>query len=299
MNNSIYIVLLNYNGYEDTMDCIKSLEDIKYDNYNIVVVDNNSPDGSYEKLKLNLEGKHTLIRAKENGGFAKGNNIGIKYALDKGAEYILLLNNDTLVHKDFLKELIKPFNKYNNVGITTGKIYYEEDRNRFWFAGGMFNQKRFYGQHIGEGEEDRGQYDEEKQISFSTGCLMLIKREVFKKISGLSEEYFMYYEDVDFSLKVQQQGFKIYYTPKAKIYHKVSASTGGEASPFAIKWNTRNRLILLKKNKNSMKPIEYINKLCFFYLSRAIKTTIYTLQGEKEKKRALVEGMRLGIKYKV
>lgn len=292
MESLVYIILLNYKGFKDTIECVESLEKINYKNYKIVIVDNNSPDDSYKKLKATLGHKHTLIKSEENGGFAAGNNIGIKYALDNGAEYVLLLNNDTLVEKEFLSELIKPFKKDKTIGMTTGKIYYEGKRDIFWFAGGYFREDRFYGAHIGEGEKDIGQYDEEKTISFSTGCLMLINKDVFKRCGYLPEEYFMYYEDVDFCLKLRENDFNIVYTPKSKIYHKVSASTGGEASPFAIKLNTRNRKFLIEKYKNKMKYTKYIRLKSFFYVTRVMIMVKYTMKNEKEKRKALIEGLK-------
>ncbi|WP_346873624.1 glycosyltransferase family 2 protein [Clostridium sp. UBA5988] len=286
MDEKVYIVLLNYKGYEDTMDCINSLKKLTYKNYQVIIVDNASPDDSYNRLKKDIGDTYILLQSGENGGFAKGNNVGIKYALDHGGDYILLLNNDTLVEENLIEELLKPFKEKGNIGISTGKIYYEEKRDTLWFAGGEFNTKRFYGMHIGEGERDDNKYNEPKEITFSTGCLMMIKKEVFTKVGFLPEEYFMYYEDVDFSLMVQKCGYKIYYNPKAVIYHKVSASTGGEESPFAIEWNTRNRIFIMKKyNKN----------LCFFYLTRIVIILKYLLSGKRFKINPIFLGIKRGI----
>ncbi|MEG2289471.1 MAG: glycosyltransferase family 2 protein [Clostridium sp.] len=289
MDEKVYIILLNYKGYEDTMECIKSLESITYKNYKIVIVDNNSPDDSYSKISKELKKDHILIKAEDNGGFAKGNNIGIKYALNNGADYILLINNDTLVEKNLIEELLKPFKREKNLGLTTGKIYYEGKRDTLWFAGGTFNEKRFYGMHLGEGEKDIGKYDKDKEITFSTGCLMMIKREVFEEIGYLPEEYFMYYEDVDYCLKLRQAGYRLWFNPKAVIYHKVSASTGGEASPFALKLNTRNRIVLMKKHKKN---------LMFFYATRIIVIIRYAVKGETQRCKGVIEGIKEGIKVK-
>lgn len=286
MEEKVYIVLLNYKGYEDTMDCINSLKKLTYKNYQIIIVDNASPDDSYNRLKKDIGDTYILLQSGENGGFAKGNNVGIKYALDHGGDYILLLNNDTLVEENLIEELLKPFKEKKNIGISTGKIYYEEKRDTLWFAGGKFNTKRFYGMHIGEGERDDNKYNEPKEITFSTGCLMMIKKEVFTNVGFLPEEYFMYYEDVDFSLMVQKCGYKIYYNPKAVIYHKVSASTGGEESPFAIEWNTRNRIFIMKK---------YNKSLCFFYLTRILIILKYLLSGKRFKINPIFLGIKRGI----
>lgn len=294
----VFIILLNYNGYEDTIQCMESLEKIDYENYEVVIVDNKSTNESLKKLteyieehKTSFRKKHTLIPSKNNHGFAAGNNIGIKYALKNQCDFVVLINTDTLVKKDFLKELTIPFENSDDVGISTGKIYYESKRDTFWFAGGTFNEERFYGAHIGQGEKDLGQYDEQKNISFCTGCLMMIKREVLEKVGFLSEEYFMYYEDVDYCLKVRELGYKIAYAPKAIIYHKVSASTGGEESPFAIEWNTRNRLRLMRKFKDSMTKMQYIKRMSFFYITRVIVLGKYLLKGKVDLIKAVVKGI--------
>lgn len=294
----VFIILLNYNGYNDTIQCIQSLNKIDYENYEVVIVDNKSTDDSLGKLKKYIEGqkeylkvKHTLIASENNNGFAAGNNIGIKYALKNNCDFVLLINTDTLVEEDFLKELMIPFSNSEEVGISTGKIYYESKRDTFWFAGGIFNEKRFYGAHIGQGEKDMGQYDEQKNISFCTGCLMMIKKQVLEKIGLLSEEYFMYYEDVDYCLKVMEEEYKIVYAPKAKIYHKVSSSTGGEESPFAIEWNTRNRIRLMKKFRDSMTVTRYIKTFSFFYITRIIVLGKYLVKGKSNLMKAMAKGV--------
>lgn len=308
MNKKVSIILLNYKGIIDTVECVKSLQKCSYDNFEIIIVENASPDNSYEKLKEYIGStpgvvpyngmtpgvepkKVILLKAEENGGFAKGNNIGIKYALENNTDYIMILNNDTLVEPNFIEELLKPFELDSSIGVTTGKIYYEGQRNTLWFAGGEFLDNRFYGAHIGEGEEDKGQYDSERELTFSTGCLMMIKAEVLKKVGLLPEEYFMYYEDVDFCLKLREAGYKLWFVPTAKIYHKVSASTGGEASPFAIEWNTRNRILLMKKFKHRLSKSEYMKLNSFFYLSRVAVVGKYLLKGEGDKVKAVFKGI--------
>jgi GT2 family glycosyltransferase len=297
MDKKVGIILLNYKGTKDTFECVGSLEKIEYKNYHIIIVDNHSQDGSYEKLKAEFGDRHTIIEASDNGGFAKGNNIGIRYALEQGCDYILLLNNDTLVEKDFLNKMVECYERYSDTGIVGPKILYEGNRDLIWFCGGEINLKRFYGFHYGEGQKDSEEFNKEREITFTTGCTMLISREVIEKVGALPEEYFMYYEDVDFCMKVQEAGYKIYYCPKAAIYHKVSASSGGEASAFAIKWNTRNRLIFMNKYKYKVSSSSYIKSKLFFYSTRVIKLMEYYIKEEKEKANALITGIREGRKY--
>ncbi|EQB88386.1 GT2 family glycosyltransferase [Clostridium punense] len=297
MNKKVAIILLNYCGVEDTLECVKSLEAIDYKNYEIIIVDNNSPDNSYEVLKQSIGDKHTLIKAESNGGFAKGNNIGIDYALKSGCDYVLLLNNDTIVEKDFLGHMVNCYESNPNIGIVGCKIPYYNKKDYIWFAGGEINYNRFYGSHYGEGQLDKEAFNKEKKVTFTTGCVMLIGVEVIKTVGMLPEEYFMYFEDVDYCVKVLEKGYNIYYCPKAIVYHKVSATSGGQLSPFSIKWSTRNRLIFMEKYKNKVSKIQYIKAKAFFYSTRRVKIINYSITGRKEEAKAIKEGIEQGVSY--
>ncbi|MEG2917980.1 MAG: glycosyltransferase family 2 protein [Clostridium sp.] len=297
MNKKVSIILLNYCGVEDTLNCVESLEDIDYDNYEIIIVENASPDNSYELLQEALNKKsHVLIKAPSNEGFAVGNNIGIKYAMANSSDYVLLLNNDTLVDKSFLKELVRCYEESENPGIIGSKILYESRREVIWYGGGDVNLKRFYGYHYGEGEIDKGQYNIEGTTNFITGCVMLIGREIIEKVGMLPTEYFMYFEDVDYCMNVRNHGYKLYYCPKSVVYHKVSGSTGGEESVFCIKWGTRNRIIFMDKFRNNVSKMEYFKSKTFFYLTRILKFLKYIISGNVDKAKALLEGIKEGLK---
>ncbi|MBZ9625467.1 glycosyltransferase family 2 protein [Clostridium sp. FP2] len=250
MNNFeplIYIILLNYNGYKDTIECVRSIEKINYKNYRIVIVDNNSKDGSEKILKGEFK-KYKIIQTNSNKGFAGGNNIGIKYAIQEGAQYVLLLNNDTLVEVEFLTNLIdETLNVEEKPGISIGKIYYNHGIRRIWYAGGGINYFKGESFQIGCGETDNGQYDRKKNVDFATGCMMLIDKEVIEKVGYLSEEYFLYYEDTDYCMKVSKAGYKILYCPKSLIYHKVSASTVVLSETYQF-YMCRNRYLFIKRN---------------------------------------------------
>lgn len=284
MSKSVYIILVNFNGAKDTIECIKSLNNINYENFKIVVVDNKSSDEDKLKLK-EADVKFHLIESNENLGFAGGNNIGIKYAIDNNADFVLLLNNDTLVHKDFLNELMK----YTeiNVGVIGPKILYYPEVSKIWFAGGMINWFKFIGQHFGEKQEDNGQFNTLKEVDFVTGCCMLIDSNVFKKVGLLPEGYFMYFEDVDFCVKVKDAGYKLIYNPNSEIYHKVSISSGGEESPFILKYSNRNRLKFMKKYKHKVSFIMYMLSITYFYITRFIKIIKYMIRYKKNKEKIM------------
>lgn len=291
MNKKVFIILLNYNGYKDTLEAVKSLEKISYENYKIVIVDNNSTDNSYNILKEKLGEKHYIVQSGKNGGFAFGNNIGIKFALDNDADYVLLINNDTTVKEDFLDILVSTIEKKENIGLATGLILNYYDKDKIWFGGGDINWNKFFGMHIDENKSIKEVSLKEGEITFATGCLMLIKSETLKSIGLLSEEYFMYYEDVDFCANLQKNNYKIYYNPKSIIYHKISAASGENESPFAIEWNTRNRIKFMKKYKGMVSKFKYIKTVIYFYLTRLIKILEYIFKGRNDKVSALLKGI--------
>ncbi|AYD39334.1 glycosyltransferase family 2 protein [Clostridium fermenticellae] len=286
----IYIILINYNGYKDTIECVNSLKKINYNNYRVLIVDNASMNDSLEILKRTLK-DCIIIESKKNLGFAGGNNLAIKYALDNNADYILLLNNDTLVEHNFLENMLCSFSKDSSIGLVGCKIMYYPERNIIWYGGGYVDWFKFTGIHYEMGKADV-KCDAEKEINFMTGCSMLIKRDVFEKVGLLSEEYFMYYEDVDFCVRVNDAGYKIWYNPNAVIYHKIGLSAGGEESPFSIKWCTRNRILFMNKYKNKVSKAEFIFSRLFFYVTRIIRYFQYKFQGRSDKAKAIIDGIK-------
>lgn len=253
----IFIVILNYKGIENTLECIKSVDNINKKNIKveIVVVDNNSQDGSQEKLsKLK---NISLISNSENLGFSGGMNTGIKFALEHESTHIVLLNNDTYVDRDFLLNLYEASKKAD---IISPKIYFapgfEFHKNRYknsergkviWYAGGKIDWQNVIGVHIGVDEVDSGQFNRQKEIDFATGCCLMIKKEVFEKIGYLDDNYFLYLEDMDFSVRAKNNGFKIVFEPTSVIWHKNASSAGGSGSSLQDYYFTRNRLIFAFK----------------------------------------------------
>ena len=254
----ISIVIINYNGEKDTLDCLDSLKKIKSEGFEFctVVVDNypenriKAPEKDYKDINLKI------IFNPLNSGFSGGNNVGIKHALKNDADYVLLLNNDTLVKEDFLQELFDFAETTPEAGLIVPKIYFakgfEFHKNRykdselgkvFWYGGGKMDWKNVIGHHRGVDEVDRGQFDKIEQTDFASGCCVLIRSEVFDKIGLLDEKYFLYYEDSDYSEKVKRAGYKIYYLPTSVIWHKNAGSTGGSGSKLQDYYITRNRLL--------------------------------------------------------
>ncbi len=254
----VFISIINFNGKKNTRECLKSIDNLNMTgvDLNVVVIDNAS------KEKLDLEENFLknaslkIILSEKNLGFSGGHNLGINYALSKMADYIVILNNDTILDKNLVYELLNAFDNDSSVGIVSPKIYfakgYEFHKNRYknedighvlWYAGGDMDWDNVIGKHIGVDEVDKGQYGKEKEIDFSSGCCMAIKKEVFEKVGFLNEKYFLYYEDNDYSQRAKRKRYKVIYTPKAILWHKNAGSAGGSGSNLQDYYITRNRLL--------------------------------------------------------
>ena len=254
---NISLIILNYNGLNDTLACLESLEVVEADNNSLetIVVDNNSSDGSQEALSMikNI----IFIKNDKNFGFSGGNNTGIKYALNKGSDFVILLNNDTIVEKSFVKNLVRAANKAD---IISPKIYfakgYEFHKKRYsekdlgkviWYAGGKIDWQNVIGKHVGVDAVDKGQFSKSAITDFATGACMLVKREVFEKIGFFDEKYFLYLEDMDLCVRAKKAGFKILFEPRAAIWHKNAASIGGSGSSLQDYYFTKSRLLFAFK----------------------------------------------------
>lgn len=260
----IFIVILNWNGKDDTTQCLESIGKLQISNYKlqIIVVDNASTDGSIEAIRKSITSitdttgiTGELIRNKENLGFAGGNNVGIKCALENGADFVLVLNNDTLVDKNLLVYLIKAAKKHKNAGIFSPKIYFapgfEFHKDRYskkdlgrviWYGGGVIDWENVLGSNKGVDEVDTGQYNAVEDTDFATGACMFIKREVLEKAGLFDEKYFMYLEDADLSQKARRHGWRVLFVPDATLWHKVAQSSG-IGSNLNDYFTTRNRLL--------------------------------------------------------
>lgn len=243
----VFIILLNWNNWNETRECLESLARVNYQNYEVLVVDN----GSTERPPLvrGGNGRVGLICNSDNLGFAGGNNVGIKYALERGADYVMLLNNDAVVAPDFLSELVRVAESGANFGILGSRIY-KYDTDKIVFDGGRVNKWLNRATHVGNGELGSMNHG----VDYITGAAMLIKREVVERVGPMREEYFLYYEDVDWCLRARKVGYKCVLVPTSKVWHKVSATTK-EGSSSYIYYHTRNRLMFAKFNGNIFQKI--------------------------------------------
>lgn len=241
----VAVVVLNWNGWRDTPACLESVGALTYPRVATYLVDNGSSDGSAERCEAEFA-RVEVVRNKENLGFAGGNNVGIRRALSDGADYVLLLNNDTVVEPEMLSHLVAAGEQSARIGMVGPKIYYHSDRRRIWFAGGRITPPGRIG-HYGWDQIDRGQYDTPREVDFITGCALLIKRMVFERVGLLAPEFFLLFEETDFCVRARRQEYICWYDPRATLYHKVSASFGG-FSPDYYYYFSRNYLLFQHRN---------------------------------------------------
>jgi GT2 family glycosyltransferase len=266
----VVVVILNWNGARDTVECMESVLKIDYSNFEIVVVDNGSSDGSVDIIRDRFD-HILLIENKTNLGYAEGNNVGIRHALSHGAEYVWLLNNDTVVDINALAAMTDLAERNPDIGILGSKIYFYDRPDLLWFAGATIDWKRAISAHVGRLEKDTGQYEVEKEVDRVTGCSMLIRREVLEDVGLFDEKFFLYAEEVDLCVRARKKGFHNYYVPKSIVFHKISVSTGENSVPIFAYYNTRNFLYLIRKNVPFPKR-EY-------YLLRSISRILFRSKG--------------------
>ncbi|HTP67164.1 MAG TPA: glycosyltransferase family 2 protein [Geobacteraceae bacterium] len=246
MNGSVCIIILNWNGHRDTIECVESCLTLDYTPYEIVVVDNGSSDGSEEILKKRFPGIR-LLQTGANLGYAGGNNAGIRYALAKGADYVWLLNNDAMADAKALAELVSMAGSDPLTGMVGSKILCHAQPSVLLYAGGRIDFAMGGTEHIGYGCEDRGQFDVAGDTDYITGCSLLVKRRVIEEIGLMNEDYFLYFEETEWCAKAKAEGFRLVYAPASVVLHKESASTG-KVKGMILYYVTRNRLYFMGKN---------------------------------------------------
>ncbi len=225
----VSIIILNWNGLEDTVECIESLQKVTYPNFEIVVIDNASKGNDVQVLREKFGGCITLIENDKNYGCGEGYNSGIRYALKKGgSEYIMTMNNDVTLDAAFMDELVSAAESDENIGIVGPKIFYYDYNGRkdvILDAGGEIHKWSLkVHRRIGEEQDDLPQYQIQKEVDWVTGAVLLFKSQLIEKVGFWSDWYFIGYEDVEFCLKAGKQGYKVVYVPKAVAWHKVAVS---------------------------------------------------------------------------
>ncbi len=320
----VSIIILNWNGWRDTIECLESLYRITYPNYDVIVVDNGSRDDSIKRIKEYAGGKievnskffeyspsnkpirvfeitesearkgkfnkpayenvdpdrrMILIKNKDNYGFAGGNNIGIKFALSiLNPDYVLLLNNDTVVDPNFLRELVKVAETGRKIGVVGPKIYYYDYNGRsdvINFTTARLTLWKGEEKRYGAGEIDNGQWNKVIEGDKLEGSCMLIKKEVLKKIGLFDEKFFCYWEETDLCFRAKKVGYNLVYAPYAKTWHKIAVSSGGTSSSFYVYHMTRSMLLFIVKNATrNEKRAFFLYLLLFGFWSNLVNLLI-------------------------
>ena len=283
------VILVNYNGKQYNTACIESLRAAQeMEEMRIIVVDNASQDGSVELLReqYGKEKDVELIVLDDNYGFSYANNVGIRRAGEWGADHVLLLNNDTEIAPDMLMRLRECAQRHPGSMIVP-KIYYSDNRNCIWSAGGSVSPVIRKVRHIGLNEMDEGQYERETEIGFATGCCLFIPMDVIRRAGVLDERFFLYYEDTEYSFRLQKLGITIYYCSKAVMYHKVGATTQGADSPLCAYYIARNWLLCNRLHLGWRYPVF----LAYYTVNRTVCCLLWLAQGKGALVRATLRGI--------
>ncbi len=240
----VTIIVLNWNGGRETLDCLASLRRVDYPRFDVVVVDNGSEDGSPRAIRERFP-EVTLIETGENLGFTGGNNVGIRHALERGSDYLLLLNHDTEVAPDFLTRLVEVTEAEPDVGMAGPLIYYHARPDHLWSAGGIVDRRRGEARMLGIGQRVDGAFRQVREVDFVSGCALLVKAPVVARIGLLDDRFFAYYEEVEWCWRARRAGYRIVVVPQARVWHKISPEARA-ASPTVHYYMTRNRLLFLR-----------------------------------------------------
>jgi len=260
MIDLVVAVLLNYNQNEYTLKCIDSLIDNDYENLKIVLIDNGSSQDNVIKLieKLPKDNKLIFKRIENNIGYAQGTNFGLKEGLKLNPDYYLIMNNDTIIDKSAIKELVKTCKNFNNKAIVTGKVYHYDQPKILQFVGYSLNNLKVMDyKHMGLDELDEGQYDMVEEREMIDDIFVLQPASLYKSIGGYSPFLWINGVNIDMALRAIKVGYKLIFTPKAKLWHKGSVSIGGRnMNPKLAFWGIESYLIL---------GYLYLNRIDFFY----------------------------------
>lgn len=246
-NYRVTIVILNWNGKEDTLECLGSVVAVEGDALDVIVVDNGSTDSSVEAI----QGRYpdiTLLETQKNLGYAGGNNVGIEYALRRGADFVILLNNDAVLATDAIERWIETHEAMGSEPVLGAKIYYLDNPGVVWYAGGEYREESITFAHVGRDEIDKGQYEGVVETDYVSGCALFASAKTFREVGLLDDNFFLLYEETDWCFRARQKGHRCYVVSAVKVWHKVSSSFGGNGSPLYTYFWHRNRLLWAEKH---------------------------------------------------
>lgn len=284
----IVTVVLNTNRRADTLEALASLAGSTHRNQRVIVLDNASTDGSVEAIRQAFPDVE-VIRLEENRGYAGNNNVGIRAALERGADWVLLLNEDAVVAPDCLENLVSCDPTHPEVGITGPVVYHSSDPGIIQSAGGRLGGSNWLPVHAGQNEPDRGQYAAGREVDWVSGCAIMLRREVIEQTGLLDERFFYYWEETDWCIRARRAGWKIRFVPQAKVWHK-GVQPDYRPSPNVTYYCTRNWFLLLEKHRAPL------NVWAFVILWTVKALVVWTIKPDgpqaKEHRAAMWQGTR-------
>ncbi len=274
-------IILNWNGIEDTRECLASLRKVTYPDQRIIVVDNGSDGDQAGQLEREFDGFVEVVRNERNLGFAGGANVGIRRALEQGTDYVLLLNNDVTVDPAFLDAMVNAAAGYKRLAALSPRAYFYDPPNVIYSTGGTVKRWTGVARQIGRGEEDSGQFERPARRDYADGLCMLIPSAALDRVGLLDEDYFAYWEETDWCVRASDKGLRCYYVPEAKVWHKAERSRrASDAFNFHYR---RNALMFVRKRGG---PVHFATALAaqaFYY------APLYFIKHPKRIGRALAE----------
>jgi len=290
----VYIIILNWNNWQDTLACVESCRKLTWPNFRIIVVDNGSSDGSEDILRRKLP-DIDIMQTGANLGFAGGNNLGINHAMEYGADYIWLLNNDAIADSEALSEMVKALEHDPAAAMAGSKIYYYDSPDTIWYAGGGWEKGRLRVRQRGAGKVDKGQYDTAGPVDSLSGCSLLARVAALKKIGLLDTGYFLYWEDTEWCARARELGFRVLFVPSSRVWHKISGSVGN-LSAIQYYYHIRNGFYFLHRFDRQSLPRFVLFSLTFAAVS-VLKGNVQVVQGMARGYLDYLRGKRNRIEY--
>jgi GT2 family glycosyltransferase len=299
MNTTTAIILVNWNSFSLTADCIDSIKQMDGGSFDIIVVDNGSHDGSGARLKEQFT-DIVLIQSPVNRGFTGGNNLALQYALDNGYVYVFLLNNDTFVKPDLLQVLTQFMDQHPEAGAVQPIIFMNDNRSLLWNGGSGYSKWLGYPYSLGYNKPPQPPQLQSREVDWITGCAFFIRSSVLRQTGLLAENLFIYNEDVDLSFRIRKKGWKLFYHPQSAVYHIAGMANRaktktkeGYVSPFVHYLNVRNRIWMLKTHVRFIHaPTAWLFNF-FYFLTLMAYFAIRLYPG---KLRSVLKGIRDGIR---
>lgn len=268
--STVLAIILNWRQPHLTIECVSTLQNSTYKNLDILVIDNGSGDDSVEILQHNLPSA-TILPLPHNLGFARGCNIGLRWAKEHKYKWTLLLNNDAFVAQDMLERLMNA--TAENTGLLSPKIFYRAQPNYIWFAGAKQHPLLLEMRETGQGETDGAKWQETREVEYLVGTGLLVNVTAVFQVGLFDERYFMYYEDLDWSIRLRQAGLRLLLVADAHLYHQVSFSSGGQSSPAQLYHQAKSSILFFTQHASEGQPL----LILLFRLGSALKKASWLL----------------------